>query len=91
MNIPPDKLLHLKLGALLALLLAALAWIALAFGPGYSVAVGSVALGLGVEAYQQVRGEGKWELKDAAFTAFTGVAGGLIFEAWRAFGERLVG
>lgn len=80
MTIEPDKILHLKLGALLALLLAALAWVTLRIGPGYSVALGSVALGLGVEAYQQYRREGKWELKDAAASAATGVVGGLAWE-----------
>lgn len=84
MNIQPDKLLHLKLGALLALLLAALAWVTLRVGPGYSVALGGVLLGLGVEVYQQVRGQGTFELQDAAYSAAAGVVLGMGWELWSA-------
>lgn len=86
MEIPRDKLLHLGLGALLALLLVAVLEVARLAGPGWALALGSIALGLGVEGYQQLRGEGKWELRDAAATAAAGVLLGLAYEFWKLSG-----
>ena len=83
MRLAPDKLLHLKLGAPLAALLAAVLAVAHYAGPGFAVAAGSVALGVGVELYQRLRGEGTATLADAAASAAVGVVAGLLFEVWR--------
>ncbi len=77
----PDKILHLKAGALLALLLVAIVYVALHFGPGYAVAAGSIALGVGVEVYQKIRHEGTMELLDAMASAAVGVAVGIGYQA----------
>ena len=78
MNIPPDKLMHLKLGVPLALLLTVLAYIAAHFGIGYSVAAGSVAFGIGVELYQKMRNEGTLDWMDAVCSAAAGVVLGVV-------------
>lgn len=80
MRLAPDKLLHLKLGIPLAVLVAAIAYIAEGVGAGYAVAFGSVAFGIGVEVYQKIRNEGAVEVLDAVCSAAAGVALGIIIE-----------
>ncbi len=76
----PDKIAHLKAGALLAALLAVVVWLALTVGPGYAVAAGSVAMGIGVEWYQKARNEGQAEFWDAVASAAAGILGGIFYE-----------
>lgn len=82
MKLAPDKILHLRLGVLLALLLAAVILIAQHAGPGYAVAAGSLALGVGVERYQRIRREGVPSWGDAFASAAAGIVGGLAYEGW---------
>lgn len=82
-EIPADTKMHLKLGTPLAVMLAGVLLIAHSAGPGYAVAAGSIALGIGVELYQRIRNEGVASWGDAAASAAAGVVGGLSFEAWR--------
>lgn len=82
MNLPPDIIRHLKWGAPLAGVLAAVAAAAVYLGIGWAVALGAVAFGLGIEHYQDRRGEGEPSPADAAASAAPGVALGLLYEAW---------
>jgi hypothetical protein len=83
MTLEPDKIMHLKLGAALAALLALIVLVALYVGPGYAVAFGAVAFGIGVELYQKIHDAGVPSLADAAASAAAGVAGGLLYELVR--------
>ena len=82
-TLPPDIKLHLQLGLLLALMLAGVAWLARAAGPGWAVVAGSLALAWGVERYQAIRREGVASYKDMAASAAPGLALGLAVELWR--------
>lgn len=86
MQIDDDKRLHLQAGALLALLLVAVALLTLHASPGLAVAAGSVAMGWGVERYQAVRRDGEASYADMTASAAPGVLAGLLFEAWQVFG-----
>ena len=81
MKIKPDIRMHLKLGVPLALLLAAVVLIAQHAGPGYAVAAGSMALGIGVEVYQRIRREGVPSWGDAFASAAAGIVARLAYEA----------
>ncbi len=83
MKLAQDIRMHLKLGAPLALLLVAVILIAQHAGPGYAVAAGSMALGIGVELYQRIRNEGTASWPDAFASAAAGIVGGLGYEVWR--------
>lgn len=82
--LPHDTIMHLKLGAPLALLLVAVILVAQHLGPGFAVAVGSFLLGVGVEMYQKKRREGVPSWGDAFASAAAGIVGGLAYEAWGA-------
>ena len=72
MTIPRDKLLHLALGCLAA----AVAYLALivhsTFGLGPMLAFITTVVGIGYEAQQRIRREGRVEALDALATAAPG-------------------
>jgi membrane glycosyltransferase len=82
-KLPPDKLLHLKLGGAVALFMLAVALIAVYVGIGYAVAVGSIGLAIGVEWYQKKRNEGSAEFLDALAGSLVGVLLGVAIEVVR--------
>ena len=86
MNIRPDLRLHLKYSPALALLVLGIALVALYFGPGFAVAAGSLAIGVGMEINQKLRGEGTPAWDDALASSAAGIVAGLAYEAWIAFG-----
>jgi VanZ family protein len=83
LGLAPDKLLHLKLGVPMAIMLAVVVFVAQYAGPGFAVALGAVWLGVGVEMYQKYRNEGEASWADAAASAAAGVVAGLGYELWR--------
>jgi hypothetical protein len=87
----PDLVRHLKWGVPLAMALAVVAVVAVHVGPGFAVALGAIALGMGLEHYQERRGEGVASVADAAASAAPGVAAGLIYEAWPALASAFTG
>lgn len=80
MNIPADKLLHLKYGAALALLLLALSLIAIKLGPHWAIGVGGWVLAWGVERYQAIRREGTASRADMVASALPATV--LAFVVW---------
>lgn len=86
MNIPADKLLHLKYGTLFALMTAAAMWFAVRYGIGWATAGGSVVMGWALERYQAIRREGTPSMADAAASAAPGVVLGVALQAYLTFG-----
>lgn len=80
MSLRPDLITHLKWGAPLAASQAAVAYVAVHAGIGWAIALGSIALGIGVELYQRARREGTPAWDDAAASAAPGVVLGLLIE-----------
>jgi hypothetical protein len=74
-----DKLLHLKLGALLALAIAADIALAVYVSPPLAISLGALALAWGVERYQAIRREGVASYADMAAGAVPGQVAAL---AW---------
>jgi hypothetical protein len=79
----PDKLMHLKLGAPVALFMLVVAIIAIKAGPGYAVIVGSIGLAVGVEWYQGKRKEGVPSKLDTVAGSLVGVLLGAAIEVVR--------
>jgi inner membrane protein involved in colicin E2 resistance len=72
-DIPRDKRMHLVGGVAVAIALVALSWLATHVGWWAATAAGSVATGIGIELYQQVRNEGAPEWLDALASAAAGL------------------
>lgn len=72
--------MHLLGGLLVAIAQAAVIEVALRAGPGWALALGCVLVGVGIEAYQHVRGEGVPTLRGAVTSAAAGVVLGAAYE-----------
>lgn len=68
MIIPRDKVFHLLAGALVALAMWALAWIAARFGIAAAMLCAGVITGAGYEIVQKITGEGTPHPLDALAT-----------------------
>lgn len=64
-----DEQMHLKLGALAALMLMLVAFVAAYVSPALAILIGGGALAWGVERYQAIRGEGTPSYRDMALSA----------------------
>ena len=84
MRLAPDTIVHLKAGFAAAVLLGAVVAASKAFGPGWAVAAGSLALSWGLERYQAIRREGTPSDRDLIAGALPGIVLGIAVEVWRA-------
>jgi hypothetical protein len=64
MKIPKDKMEHFKGGLLVAAWVALLVWVAASGAHAWAIAGGAMGLLIGVEVYQQRRGNGVAEVMD---------------------------
>jgi len=79
-QLPADKALHLKAGALFAAGAVVMLLVARYAGPGIAVAASAVGMGWGVERYQAIRHEGTPSNADWAASAAPGVVVGVVIE-----------
>ncbi len=78
MKLAADKILHLQLGAAVALALLVVAVIVMLAGVPLAVLTGSVAASIGYEVVQRIRGDGVPSWTDAAASAVPGALLALV-------------
>lgn len=86
-KIPADKKLHLKMGALVALIAPLILLAAQKLGPGYAVWIAGALIAVGVEVYQGYRKEGTPSKSDAIASFIPSLIVGAAIQAWVDWGE----